>query len=1329
MLFFMTDRRHFLKHTLLTSAGLLVLPLLSFEEEGKKAGEDDALEKGFSSPPASARPLAFWMWMNGHITKEGITRDLATMKQMGLAGAFVYNTGMGIPKGPVAYGSERWLALLLHAMNTARGLGLDLYLHNSPGYSSTGGERVTPEISMQQLVWTELLVESRGQVDVNLPQPYTKQDYYKDSFLLAFPATAEKMRMQDALESVWVNGRAIDKNRLILKSGSGGVELQPDSRGQAVLQLAFAEPFEARAISITRKPRPSANLYEDAYDHPPGIVLQSSSDGLRFETVCAVSMPLLRFLDAPGTKTFPPVKAKFFRLVTAQPTMLTGVELTAAPRLNDWAGKANFTDRQTAGNEQVVEKEFIIDPATVVDLSAQLPANGRLSCRLPAGRWTLLRIGHTCTGTETIASPEGAGGLEIDKFSRQAVDAYFQLYLDRFWQRLKPFAANSFKGFLIDSYEIGRQNWTANFPADFEEITGYPILAWMPAFTGRIVQSVNDSEKFLWDVRSTQATLVAENYYGRFKEHCAARGLQFYAQPNGDGVFDSLQAGQQLDVPMAEFWARYVPGTLNLCKQAVSIAHGYGKKTVAAEAFTAMPKLSKWSGYPVAFKSQADYFYALGINRLVFHVMVHQPYTTGFPGMTMGPYGTHFDRNNTWTGQAAEWVDCLSRTQYLLQQGWPVADILYFKGEEPESGIPDLNYVDPPVPKSLAGDVIGPDVLLRYLKIEGNEIVLAGGSRYRLMIAAPLKKLSLPLLQRLKELVAQGMILVVTERPEAAMGLGKGSDAEVKKIAGEVWGELDGKTRKEKAFGNGMLYWNKPFGEVLQEQSIAPDFEFTALHNDAAIHYTHRRLGETEIYFVSNQLRRSESIVARFRVKGKLPEGWNAETKESGQFLLYAFEKEQTLVPLELPPSGSLFVLFRQRATANAAHTIWQNGAVLQSTRPFPFRRPDPFPDITNHFTLLLWIKPDTPSDAPKGVLIFPPEGAVVYGRGHAACGLSAGQNGVRVYERESGSNRSAREVIRVEQPLEGWTHLALRYQEGKPSLFVNGKLVALAEGSGNMVHPGLGTPPTDEAFSAFFEGDSTAPELEAVALSEEAIRQHYQKGLPLPAGPSPIQIRRAKAGALLATVWQNGDYTLAGDTTKKELTITACKQEVLQGPWQVGFPPHLGAPASIRLEKLISLHRHPQFGVKHFSGKASYQIQFGLAKAVEPQQRVLLDLGRVEVMAEVVLNGKRMGVLWKEPFQLDITKALRPGHNELLIVVTNLWPNRLIGDAQLPEENEYSENGFILRLPDWYLQNQPKHGRRIGFATWNPFRKEDPLLESGLLGPVRLFFGVETRL
>ena len=1323
----MLDRRALLKNTILSSTGLIVLPHLFFSEEGISDFSADELRQGFVDPPHAARPQAFWMWMNGHITKEGITLDLEAMKKTGIAGAFIYNTGTGIPKGPVDYGSGEWDEMLVHAMAEAKRFRFELFLHNSPGFSSTGGPWVPPEMSMQQLIWSEVLVSSNGSIDIQLPQPYKKLDYYKDAFVIAYPSLiVEKGLMKDKIVRIHLNKEEISKAVLQYNDPGSKIKFNGSAETPATLLLEFNEPFEARAITISRQKEQFDNVYEGNYDNPPTFVLESSDDGLHFQTICVINMPLLRFTDAPGAKSFPVVKATYFRLSTTQPTSIAGIELHNGPRLHDWPAKINFTDQEIISDDQQIEKELIIDPSQVINITAKLQPNGQLSWNAPAGNWTILRIGHTCTGAKSAGAPSSAYGLEIDKFNREAVNFYFNTFLDKLFGKLKPFINNSFKGVLIDSWEVGKQNWTLNFAKDFKQKRNYDIIPWLPALTGRIVRSTEHTEKFLWDIRKTHADLVADHYYGQFKMRCNEYKLDLLAQPNGDGIFDGLQVGQHPASSLAEFWTRYVPGTLNICKQAVSIAHGYGKKIVAAEAFTGMPSTSRWTQYPYALKNQGDHIYSLGINRFVFHVFVHQPHTSCLPGMTMGPYGTHFDRNSTWIEQSREWIRYISRTQYLLQSGLAVCDICYFKGEDPASGIPDINYVDPPTPRNLAGDVIGPDVLLKRIKIASNKIVLPDGMRYSVMIVAPVKTISKQVVNKLKELVLMGMNLIVTSRPTGTPGLENGSIATTtNELTKELWADLDGMNVKERSYGKGNIYWNKPFAQILAKHKITPDFEFTAKNKDAAIHYTHRRTTDTEIYFISNHLRRKESIVCSFRFYNKKPEIWNAETGEIFVVALYEVKGNRIFIPVELEPAGSFFIIFRDKMILRPYTSVFQNGLEIISTKPFNESTQNLYPKLINSFTITVWVKPDTHSDPPKGIIIFPPEAEILYGKGHACCGFAAGQNGVRVFEREKGPNRDARQMITAIQSLEGWTHIAVRYENGKPSLFINGMIAGMNNGSGKIIHPGLDTPPTDELISAYFEGNHTKPELYKESVSDETILQLFKKGLPPAELPTAISLKRASNKVLKAIVWENGNYFIKDNSRSTKLEIRNCKVIPMGNPWQIKFPSGSGAPSSIQLEELQSLHLHHEFGVKHFSGTATYITSFQFSEK-NAEQKVLLDLGRVEIIAEVKINEKSLGILWKEPFSIDITKAIINGSNKLEIRVTNLWPNRMIGDEHLLRENEYDENGFIIKFPDWYLADKPKPGERITFSAWNNFKKTDPLLESGLLGPVRLIIGIE---
>jgi hypothetical protein len=343
--------------------------------------------------------------------------------------------------------------------------------------------------------------------------------------------------------------------------------------------------------------------------------------------------------------------------------------------------------------------------------------------------------------------------------------------------------------------------------------------------------------------------------------------------------------------------------------------------------------------------------------------------------------------------------------------------------------------------------------------------------------------------------------------------------------------------------------------------------------------------------------------------------------------------------------------------------------------------------------------------------LVDPPAGDTIYGKGHATLGISAGRNGVIAYANAGDSYRA---LLTAQIPIAGWTHLAMACDAGQATLFLDGK--AVAKGATNRkLHALLNATITRPRL---FEGDVAGLTLHRASLDGSAIARLAAEPLPPPVAPPAAEM---VSGGLL--VWQAGQYALG----RRDIAVSAILPATeLAHPWEVHFPPDLGAPASVTLDRLVSLHRHADFGVQHFSGTATWRTRFAVpASALGGDRRVWLDLGRVEVIARVAVNGKPLGALWKPPFRLDVTDAVRAGENLLEVQVTNLWPNRLIGDEHLPAENQYTVSAFgweggIDRLPDWYREGRPKPaGGRIAFTTWKHYAADTPLLESGLLGPV----------
>lgn len=1331
-------RRTFIKSTGSIGLFTLITPAGVVQRLGQPVA--DALEEGFRQPPVAAQAHTWWHWMNGHVTADGITRDLEAMKAVGVGGFQNFFVGSGIPKGPVEYLSPEWLNLMKHAISEADRLGLEFQMHNCPGWSSTGGPWITPELGMQQVVWSETFVIGGQEVKQTLPQPFKRLNYYRDTFVLAFPSLkGEEKPWHENLAQITASNTKQDAANLIYGRGAG-VEMQPLSESQpAPLLLQFSAPYEAQSVL----------LYATAVTEPGGggvlsiapVTLEASDDGKAFRKVIDI---LQIGGETPGSGSFPPVKAAYFRLTFSKPSRVFQVGFSGAARIADWTTKANYagpppgTVMAQAAATGRVPADAIIDPRTVLDISQDMDANGQLTWKAPAGNWTILRFGHTATARINKAAPTTGEGLECDKYSREAYDFHFHKMFDNLLPFLQPLGAKGKVGVLIDSYEVGMQNWTKSFPEDFRKSRGYELVNYLPAMTGRVIGKVDATERFLWDLRRVQSDLMAKNYYGRCTELCRQYGFQSYTEPYNGGPLEQLQMGAQMDVNMGEFWVRTLHFRHSL-KLASSIQHVYGKKVVGAESFTGHALFSKWQEHPYALKAAGDYMYTKGLNRMIFHRYAHQPHPDALPAMTMGPWGMHFERTNTWWNLGRAWLTYLARCQYLLQRGLFVADLLYYTSEDaPGEDISLRASPTPPPPPGYDYDNIHTEALLNRVRIEANRIVLPDGMSYRLLVLPQCNTMSMEVLRKLHQLISSGMYLVGA-RPEKVAGLSgyPASDADMQRLTEEIWGK-DGSAGTERVVGKGKVFPPSPLQPVLDKLNIRPDFTYTARSADPAINYIHRRIDDAEVYFVSNGKRRAEELVCSFRVDGKRPAYWHADTGETVPVNMYESLNGSTQVPIRLDAAGSVFVVFRSTGNSKRIAAVSKNNQVLLSTQPFPAQQKARFAATPQPFTMCAWVKPECdialPGDTlnaqllqrfgPKSFVFYPAAGDTLYGAGHAVAGLVAGRNGLAVYERTANAFNA---VLVVPVPLSGWTHLALQYNQGIPSVYINGKVAAEGKPSPLVIHPSIGEEYFEESAS-YFEGDKSRPQLFTEALTPERIAALAASPRDSTDELPAVQLADTSSGGLV--VWQNGVYSIK-DGSGKNTTVKVegiGKPVDLSASWQVSFPPDLGAPATVMLPQLMSLHKHGQEGVKYFSGTATYSKQFRLLPDAKAQgKRLYLDLGQVEVIAEITLNGKNLGILWKPPFRMDVTEAIVTGNNQLEIRVANLWPNRLIGDEQQPAEYDYdsmafNQRGGIREMPAWYVQGKPKpKSPRVTFTTWKHYSKESPLLESGLVGPVLL--------
>jgi len=1381
-------------HLVTSAAGRIscsVVLLVTLAVSARATDRASALEAGFQRPPDSARPWVYSFWLNGNVTSNGITADLEAMRQAGIGGLLLMDVDQGTPKGPFAFATPEWRDLFKHLCAEAHRLGLEVNMNNDPGWCGSGGPWVTPELSMQKVVWTETQVKGACRFDGTLPRPEAFQDYYRDIAVVAFPTLdGDQVKMEDFspqfTTSDGVSNAAVDARVLLDGDPKTKVSLRQPSPGKpSWLKIEFAQPFTARQMVL------DMGLTGDQMSHG---LLESSADGVAFSTV--------REFDAEDSilhLDFPAVTARYFRLLFPirspdfEELTIADMELSPRARIERVDAKAMFVRAfQYPGPNEFpgrakypqVAAGLTVERSRIVDLSDRLGRDGRLDWDAPAGSWTVLRIGHTSNGTDNHPAPEGGHGLECDKLSKAGVQVVFEGFIQKLVGDVKELASAALVSTHVDSWEVGSQNWTANFREEFRKRRGYDLLPFLPVMTGRVVDNLEISERFLWDLRQTVSDLLVENYAGHLHEMARQYGLRLSIEAYDGNPCVDLEYASQADEPMAEFWILPAYEMDYSCGEMASAAHVYGKPIVGAEAFTAT-QAEKWLWYPYTVKGYGDWAFCEGINRFVIHRYAFQPWTNPerAPGMSMGPFGLHYERTETWWTQSKAWHEYLARCQYLLQQGQFVADICYLA---PETS--PLHWKAPLESRERVGysfDVCPASALVSRMSVGRGKLTLPDGMSYRLLVLPGLETITPPVLGKIKGLVQAGAT-VIGPKPMKSPSLSgyPDCDAEVSRVANELWGDGDGKGPLEHKLGKGRIICGKTPQQVLAESGVPPDFEPTTVSGRKNLRYGHRTLPGAEVYFVANRSSRAVDSLCVFRVAGRRPEFWWPDTGRLERLAAYDSAGGTISVPLWLEPFGSVFVVFRSDAKAEADRvtSIRQNGQVLLDLKFGPVRQakaevtadaadgaddasgssgeirivmhdghsasvsvrsksglPGSAVDGTNTFTIAVWAKPDIDIELPpesnfgkaaywaeRNEALYPPAGHEVYRNPeHAGAGLSIGRNGVCVFEHTADYFAP---VLVFAAPLTNWTHVAVVYQDGKPRLYLNGILVHEGEQSTFIVHSGVGVQhrrraaPFRGALGEFFNAQQALDGGEIARLVNS---------MPIPglSPPPAISLRRSAAGFLQAELWQPGNYvaeTAYGKRWRANVKALPAPVEIT-GSWDLNFPPHWGAPERVRLDHLISWSDHDDDGVKHFSGTATYGKTFSVPEGwLGADQRVYLDLGKVAVMAQVRVNDKDLGTLWKPPFRVDVTEALRPKDNLLEVDVVNLWVNRMIGDEGLPEDSERNPNSTLKQWPDWLQKGQPSPTGRYTFTTWRLWKQGAPLRESGLLGPVKL---IATRL
>lgn len=907
-----------------------------------------SLREQFLCPPTEAKPWTFWYWMYGAVSAQAITADLEAMKQVGLGGAYlmpIKSIEQGKEHGGTAEQlSPQWWQLVHHSMSEADRLGLKLGVHICDGFALAGGPWITPGESMQKVVWSDTIVSGGTFKTIALPLPETYQGYYQDIALFALPADESPDQAASKLTYGSTNpANNADPTRAISVDTAGVIR----SSYPCFIQYEYAAPFTCRNIEVVV----SGNNYQ-----ANRLKVMASNDGVTYWLVKQLVPPRQGWhnTDHNSTHAIPSTTARYFRFYWTPQGSEPGSEdlddakwkpnlkinqlrLHGDLRLNQWEGKAGLVWRVSPQTtEAEVSNAACFTQKQIINLTSSLK-EGKLTTVLPPGKWKILRMGHTATG-RTNATGGGGRGLECDKFSSAAVQKQFDNWFRQFFEQTDPALARRVLKYMhVDSWECGSQNWSSNLPAEFLARRGYSLMEYLPLLAGIPMESAKRSEEVLRDVRTTIAELVVDVFYKVLADCAKAYDCQLSAECVAPiMVSDDLLHYQRVDRPMGEFWLNSpTHDKLNDMLDAISGAHIYGKKIIQAEGFTEVR--GTWDEHPAMLKTLLDRNYALGINKLFFHVYVHNPWMDRAPGMTLDGIGLFFQRNQTWFDNGGKaLVDYATRCQALLQYGHPVVDIAVFTGEEmprrailPDRLVPSLpgiygaervesekirlanegqplrtkpvgvthtaNMADPeqwinPL-RGYAYDSFNRDALLRLATVEGGRLTLPGGASYKVLVlplARPMnpdnRPLSPEVARKVSELKQGGV--VVPQLPYHATDF-----------------SADGLTP-----------------DVIVPQDIA---------------WTHRRGDEAEVYFISNQQDEARTLTVSLRVSGKKPELWNPLTGEITEEVSYVQENGRTVVPLSLAAAESVFIVLKDPAVATLYHapTFVTQRAPLQTKR------------------------------------------------------------------------------------------------------------------------------------------------------------------------------------------------------------------------------------------------------------------------------------------------------------------------------------------------------------------------------------------------------------
>ncbi|MEN8191677.1 MAG: glycosyl hydrolase [Bacteroidota bacterium] len=1132
---------------------IMIIGLANCSMQNKSSNEVKDLYKGFQNPPTEAKPSAYYIMLNGYLNKEFAQKELEEYAAKGIGGLLVFDMGIiGVeeyfpPAGP-KFMSDEWLDNFSYIVKTADKLGMTVELAAVSSWDM-GGSWTKPEEAVLALYQNNITVTGPQKIKQELKYPELPETAILDKngepviseeiALLAIPVKKRQTSYEfvfklgyDTLHTLdhFVLTNAKNKNSQL----ANGENIFAKDFSIAVSEIDskssnFKEVLKGSLKANTKKQR--FNIKETKAKY----VRLRIYNGHNIESDLVQLAEFEVYANNGESLIHRPYNNRFDGgMMVRHNSQLGSEKKWRAKNINDGGYSGDVNTWVSNGKPPV-----LIEDVNTIQIITDKFKDGLLEWDVPEGEWEVIRYVMTNTGEKLKIPNPASDGLATDHLSANATKNHIKYLTTKLENKFGDLSKSSVSNFYLPSYEVRGLLWTYDMFEQFKKYRGYDLVKYLPALNGYVVENEETTDRFLYDYQKTMGDLLIDAFYITANETAREDGMAVKAESAGPGPpvhlvpVEALKALSVVDAMQGEFWPwREYWDALWVVKEVAASAHIYGRKEVHMEAFTGF---RHWMDGPVDLKPSADRAFCEGMNHIVWHMAEHTPPEAGKPGWVYHA-GSHLNVNLIWWEQMKPWMDYLARTSFLLQQGLFVGDVVYYYGDKGANFIPP-KHTNTSLNDCYDYDVTNLEVMLNRMDVKNNKIVLPDGMSYEVLVLPEQEDITVVALQRIKELVNKGAT-VLGEKPIKSTGLYNysESDAEVKKLADELWGNVNGTSVKENKYGKGKIISGKSINEVLADLGVTPDFQFASIEGNANLDYIHRRTNEEEIYFIRNEKDVVTKFKATFRVKNKTPELWLPDTGERITQLAYEVTDNEISFDMELDKMGSMFVVFTSNGNSEYIKAISEDNCVAD-------------------------IKSDT------------------------------------------------------------------------------------------------------------------------------------------------ITIISNKNGEYKITTIENKEIKYSVDNVPSA--------DVITGEWKISFlSKGWGAPESATTKKLKSISEFKNKEIKYYSGISRYENNVNISEdKLTHRNKVVLELGDLWLLADVTVNGKLLGTVWKAPYSVDITDAVKAGENKLQIDIANTWCNRLIGEAKGQTAQKLCKTNI--------------DGNETTEADpWT----EVPLRKSGLFGPVKIVYGVENR-